>query len=234
MRETMKRVSTLLVFLVTISLPLFLGFTTIRLVIRPAFLRWEYNKAGFPPDHYGLTREQRLELATVAVQFLASWERPETAIQLLDAQTLEGKPLYNQRELDHMIDVKQRTDIIRYVAWAAGVVVVLGTSLLYNRIGPDGRRMSWSALLNGAILTAGILAAISTYILVGWETFFTRFHELLFPPGTWTFSYSDSLIRLFPQKFWFDVGLILGISPLAASIVIGAAAYWLNRRPQSA
>jgi integral membrane protein (TIGR01906 family) len=224
----MKRVTQVLLWLIPLAIPFFLGFTNIGLLISPAFLRWEYNKANFPADRYGLTREQRIELATVAVEFLASYERPDEAIRMLEAQTLDGEPFYNQRELDHMVDTKVRTDILRVVSWVTGAVVVGGTVLLAWR--KKTRRTGWQGLLNGAALTVVILGAISAYILIGWDSFFTRFHELLFPAGTWTFGYDEGLIRLFPEKFWFDVGILLGVGTLVEALVVGAVAFVLGRR----
>jgi uncharacterized membrane protein len=31
---------------------------------------------------------------------------------------------------------------------------------------------------------------------------FVGFHQVFFDAGTWTFAYSDTLIRLFPERFW--------------------------------
>lgn len=36
------------------------------------------------------------------------------------------------------------------------------------------------------------------------------FHELLFEPDTWYFPTSDTLIRLYPEQFWFDSALTIG------------------------
>jgi integral membrane protein (TIGR01906 family) len=224
----MKKPSHPSAWLITLALPVLLGFMNIRLLISPAFLRWEYNKPGFPPDRYGFTQEDRLELAPVAVEFLASPESPEEAIRLLGEQTFDGELLYEQRELDHMVDVKQRTDIMFSLMWAAAAIVVLGTVALAWR--EQTRPAAWQGLFNGAILTGIILAAILAYILIGWDSFFTRFHELLFPPGTWTFDYSTTLIRLFPEKFWFDVGVLIGGGTLAEAVLIGGVAQWLGRR----
>ncbi len=80
------------------------------------------------------------------------------------------------------------------------------------------------------MLTGAILAAILAYIVIGWDSFFTRFHQLLFPAGSWTFAYSEGLIRLFPEKFWFDVGISIGAGTLVEAVVIGAIAYLLGRR----
>jgi integral membrane protein (TIGR01906 family) len=147
---------------------------------------------------------------------------------MLEAQTAEGGPLYNQRELDHMVDTKVRTDIIFQVMWGAGAIVLLGVLALARR--RETRPAAWRGLFNGAVLTAAILVAILAYILIGWDSFFTRFHQLLFPPGSWTFAYSEGLIRLFPEKFWFDVGVLIGGGTLAAAVAIGALAYLPGRR----
>ena len=224
----MRRYASVLAWLVALALPPFLGFANVRLLISPALLRWEYGRSDFPPDPYGFTREQRLEYAGVAVAFLTSPERPEEAIRMLAEQTIHGEPLYNQRELDHMVDTKRLTDVIRRGAWAAGAMVVVGTVLLTWR--PDSRPEAWRGLYNGALLTAGVLGAILAYILIGWRSIFTRFHELLFPPDSWTFAYSETLIRLFPEDFWFDVGVLLVVGPLAGATVVGLIARQLHRR----
>jgi integral membrane protein (TIGR01906 family) len=226
----MKKLTDLLAWLMTLALPFFLGFLSIRLMISPAFLKWEYEKPDFPPDQYGFTQEQRFELALVAIEFLASSERPEEAIRLLEEQTVNGEPLYNQRELDHMVDTKVRTDILFRVMWVTGAIVVAGTVALAWRSDASSRPKAWSGLFNGAVLTTTILAAILAYILIGWDSFFTRFHQLLFPAGSWTFAYSEGLIRLFPEKFWFDVGVMIGGGTLVGAILIGAIAYLLGRR----
>ena len=60
------------------------------------------------------------------------------------------------------------------------------------------------------------------------DSFFTRFHELLFPPGSWTFAFSETLIRLFPEKFWFDVGVLVGAGTFLQAGLIGLIAHWLD------
>jgi uncharacterized membrane protein len=42
--------------------------------------------------------------------------------------------------------------------------------------------------------------------LAFWQ-FFTLFHGLFFEGDSWLFLYSDTLIRLFPIRFWQDVFL---------------------------
>ncbi|MGB1252272.1 MAG: DUF1461 domain-containing protein [Candidatus Promineifilaceae bacterium] len=207
-------------WMVTLCIPFMLGFYMITFVIAPWYPVWEYNKAGFPEDYYGWTQEQRLELALVSVDFLARDAHADEVIHLLEEQTHPDSDelLFNQREVDHMYDVKIRADRFKRATTILAIIVVAGiTALLYtNRTEP----VAYLAIRNGGLATLGILAGIGAVIGLAWDFFFTFFHELLFPPGTWTFKFSDSLIRLFPNKFWFDVGVVIvGLTIVAGAIV---------------
>jgi len=110
---------------------------------------------------------------------------------------------------------------------AAGLVVVLGAAAL----GVRTRLYAPAALLGGSLLTAALLAVVGGLMLLRWELFFTGFHELFFAPGTWTFPYSDTLIRLYPEQFWADVGLVIvGLILLLAALVGGGALLWSRQR----
>jgi uncharacterized membrane protein len=85
-------------------------------------------------------------------------------------------------------------------------------------------------LFHGGLLTAGILLVMGLLVAVAWNFVFVQFHEILFPPGTWTFAFEDSLIRLFPEQFWFDFGLLWTGGIFVMGAVIAAVGYFLLRR----
>ena len=208
--------------LIIFMTPFFLGLTTITLIISPAYPQYEYGRPNFPPDPYGLTQAERLDLALTAVSYL---ERPEPAhqiVHLLENQVLPGSsnPLYAQAELDHLIDVKNLTDAIRRLAWAAGVVLVLSLARLVYR--PETRPLAYRVGMQGGLMTVMVLSGMIGVIVFGWPWFFTRFHELLFPPGTWMFAGYTGLIRLFPEQFWFDFGAILSTAVLLEGMAVAA------------
>lgn len=210
--------------LITMALPLFLGLGTIRLLMSDAFLVYEYGKPDFPPDPSGFTQTERLTYARVALEYI----RTTAPISLLGDQRLpDGRPLYNERELRHMVDVQRLANQLLAVTWAAGAIVVVGGLVLAAR--PETRPLLASALLGGAVLTVAIILGIILLVLVGWNTFFVGFHNLFFAPGTWQFAFTDTLIRLFPEKFWFDVALLITVGTLAEAALIGLFA-WLWRR----
>ena len=215
--------------LVILALPVLLALTAGHLLINVWYLEYEYGKSDFPPDTYGLTQQQRLDLATVSIRFLQRREPVEVAIKLLEAQRLPGtdKPLFDQFEISHMLDVKRFTSALWRVQYAAGLIVIGGLLLLLARKGtrPEGHR----ALFLGGAWSAGLLACLVLFVLLSWRIFFATFHELFFPPGTWTFDWSSSLIRLYPDRLWFDGGTIITVGTLLAGAVIGTLGYAFGR-----
>ncbi len=202
--------------LVSLALPVVILAVALRVVTAPWLVRWEYGKPDFPPDPYGLSTEERIRLAEVCVQYLAT----NAGIELLADLELEGRPAFNERELAHMVDVQRVFWAILRAGMAAGVVVLGGAAALLAR--PRTRLQAAGALKGGALLTLALLAAVAALMLTSWEVFFTGFHELLFPPNTWTFPTSDTLIRLYPERFWMDVGMtIVGVVLAQAVLVWG-------------
>jgi integral membrane protein (TIGR01906 family) len=213
-------------------MPVFLVLTSARVLINDWYPRYEYAKPDFPPDPYGFTQEQRLELGLASIHYLQRSEPPEQAIVLLAALRLPGtdQSLFSRPELSHMIDVKRLTDTLWVVHLVSGVIVVGGLVLLLARA--DTRKEGYRALLTGGLLTSGFLLALVLFVLLSWQTFFVTFHDIFFAPGTWTFDRSDSLIRLFPDKFWSDAGTILTVGALIAGLLVAGVGYLLGRRTQ--
>src|SRR6266511_3984739 len=98
--------SMFLSWLVTILIPLVLIGLAIRVLLSPIFYKIEYNIPYFPPDEFGFSKADRLKWAPYAVNYLVN----NADISYLgDLKFEDGKPLYNERELSHMKDVKRVT-----------------------------------------------------------------------------------------------------------------------------
>jgi integral membrane protein (TIGR01906 family) len=148
-------------------------------------------------------------LALVAVYFLEGWQPAEEALPILAEQQLPltGEPLYSQHELSHLRNVKQIADAIRILALATAVPVSSGLLFLLRR--PHTRRLGYLALGQGGLLTVMLLSGLAGLILFGWGFFFYQFHGLLFSSGSWTFGVTDSLMRLYPEQFFFNVAAMM-------------------------
>lgn len=223
-----KTVLTIIRWLVILAMPFFLGLGTVR-----AIIAWDYPGFEYPriaPDMFGFTPEQRLELAHGTLAYLQRSEPAAEVIHMLEELRLPGteRSLYNEAEIGHMIDVKNMADGMKRIAYATGAIVIVGLAVLL--IPTSTRHFGWRTLFLAGLATVIALAAIALAILVAWPIFFVQFHELLFPPGTWTFAYSDSLIRLFPEQFWFDIGVLISVTTLVLGVLVALAGYLMSRR----
>lgn len=214
-----------LIILITLAVPVLLILISIRLLMTETYLQIEYHKPDFPADYYGFTLADRLYYAPFAVQYI---ENGAGIDYLGDLKKPDGTPFYNQRELDHMVDVK---NVVR-VAFAALLVTAIllaGLTLMLIR-NLEGRRILRQGLSGGSLLTLVLLAGLVMLVVLNWDSFFTQFHELFFSNGTWLFDYSDSLIRLFPVRFWQDAALTIGGMSAAGAVLIMGLAWWWSRR----
>ena len=97
-------------WLVTILVPVALVLTAVRLLLTPVFVQFEYRTPKFPPDPYGFTQQDRLYWSQIALNYLLN----DQGISYLgDLRFPDGNPLYNQRELKHMADVKKVVQAIK-------------------------------------------------------------------------------------------------------------------------
>ena len=223
----MRRIAQLTIIL---ALPVFLVLTNVRLLMGETFLRYEYNKAGFPAP-MGFTVEERMSFARASVDYLLTDAGLEALRDLAD----EHGPIYNERELRHMQDVKALTEKAFPLQVFLGLflLALLGYMLYQSgRSGPSGelRRAAWRGLMGGAALTWVLFVGLTALVALNFDWFFTQFHLILFKGSTWLFPVTDTLIRLFPPQFWFDAALIIGLLTLAQAAIVGGAAWLLARR----
>jgi integral membrane protein (TIGR01906 family) len=199
-------------WLLVLTLPVLLLAANLRLVTGHWFVRREYRKAGFPSDPFGLSTVDRIRLAEVCQDYLAT----NADLSLLaDLQLPGGEPAFNERELRHMADVQA----VYLDLTIAGVVAGRAQDVIP------------ATLLNGSLFTLGLLAVVASFMVVSWGLFFTTFHRVFFEGNTWIFPPSDTLIRLFPNRFWVDIGAtIVGLLVIDALALAIASFTWRRKR----
>jgi integral membrane protein (TIGR01906 family) len=208
----MKKLHIGLSWLITLILPFILVMSAARLLFGPLYLNYEYNKPAFPSDSYGFTKEDRLYWGEISIDYLFGQAE-------LEGQTLpDGSPLYNERELSHMVDVQvlvQQALLLWY-----GLLVLLAGLAIWAWRG-NWSKTFWNGISRGGWLTAGLLLTILVLVATSFDALFTQFHHLFFTGDTWLFQYSDTLIRLFPMKFWQDAFALMGGITLLAALALG-------------
>jgi integral membrane protein (TIGR01906 family) len=218
---------------IVFTLPVVLLMLASRIVMTPTFLTFEYTRAGFPPDRYGFTVEDRLLYGPLGLQSLLE-QRP---ISFLAEQTLPGDrcfppqatecPMFNERELQHMVDVQNVTWMLFTGAGAAAALCAIAMGVLWRQ-----RLLLLAAVdvASIALIVAVLTAAVA--VVFAWDVFFDTFHALFFEDGTWRFFYSDTLIRLYPEQFWIDAAVAVGALSVTFAVVILALTRWYRGRSQ--
>ncbi len=210
-----NRIKTLIYWLLVILTPLVVILSAVRLLITPAFLEIEYRMPGFPPDPYGFSMQERLKWSKVSLTYLLN----NSDISFFEQYNLNSNtPLYNDRELSHMDDVKVVVQNGR-IFWLGLLVVWIFLLIwLYTK---NEITTIIKALSTGGWVTIGLMILMGVTILLSFDFLFTEFHNLFFESGTWTFYYSDTFIRLFPIRFWQDAFILIALlSTLFSTIFI--------------
>ena len=133
--------------------------------------------------------------------------------------------LFDEREILHMIDVK---DLMSYVAalsvWS-GVVLVLGSALglvIRRRdfFASMSRWLRWCALVWGLVIAAVVVVAIIDFTWI-----FTQFHLLSFANDLWQLDpFRHYLLLLFPERFFLEATLFIAVLTVIefAGLYVGA------------
>ena len=133
--------------------------------------------------------------------------------------------LFDEREVLHMIDVK---DLMRYVAavsvWTGIVLAlcaVVGLTIRRrNFFSSLSRWLRWCALVWGILIAAVVVIAIIDFTWI-----FTQFHLLSFANDLWQLDpFRHYLLLLFPERFFLEATLFIALLTVIefAGLFVGA------------
>jgi integral membrane protein (TIGR01906 family) len=212
--------------LVALAVPPILVVNGLRVLATESFVRYEYGRNGFPSDPGGLTGEERTALALTGLESITPGG---AGIALLrEARLPDGAVAFDARELRHMEDVRS----VFGGALRAQLVAVLAIVLLAVLL---ARTRSWAlavpyGLFGGAAATLAVAVLAAPVIVLGFDGFFVRFHEVFFEADTWRFATTDTLLRLYPEVFWQHTSQLAAAATVVQALLLGAASLWWVRR----
>jgi integral membrane protein (TIGR01906 family) len=186
----------------------------------------EYAVGRVPDDRYGLTVDERTDLALIGLDSITPGTR---GVDLLrEAQLPDSAPAFTEPEVVHMQDVRDLVGMLLTFQLLAGIglavaALALGVPAATRAIVPRGLRY-------GVLASVPLAAIVGLFMLVTWDSFFTRFHEVFFEGDTWRFPVTDTLIRLYPDAFWMGVAAWIAALTVALGAVVWVlAGLWLRR-----
>lgn len=219
--------------LIALCLPVLLLTSSVLLVtgITP-FYRYAFAKYHVS-ETTGLSQDELVRASRKMVAYFSSPAEPLSVE--VDIGGLH-RLLFNQREIDHMRDVKQLFILARAAQLASGLVCLAAVGLLLTVAGVRGR---WAVALGfvwGGGLTLGLLAAAALGVLLDFDGWFLRFHLLSFSNDLWQLDpRTDYLLMMFPLGFWMEATLlVVAIMAAGAAMIYGLGWFLLGQVPSAA
>lgn len=211
-----------------IALPLFLITGNVRVITNSSWL-YEYDFNRYDIERRtGLPREELRRASDDIVDYFNNED------ELLVTQVNFGNgdvPLYQQREILHMRDVKDLMLFVNNVERAT-----FGFLLIFMIAGLVVRGWQFMPLLRRMMIGAGI-GTLITVISVGvataisFDAVFTQFHLISFANDLWLLDPNNSyLLRIFPENFFLDATLIIaGMTVIEFTVLFGLVWIFTSR-----
>ena len=131
--------------------------------------------------------------------------------------------LFNQREIDHMVDVKnliQTTLLFEKIGTA--ILIICLIMLIYIEKFKKIDEIIRNIIIKSFLLWGSFLSIIIVGMIVNFNYTFIIFHRLLFRNDLWILNpKTDFLLILFPQRFFLEIAIgILGLFFLINILVL--------------
>lgn len=214
-----------IVFYVALPVALILGNTR-WLVYSEWFYLRGFERFGIRQTT-GMSTEQ-LETATRQIQ---SYFRDGTPITLQIDKEWGREPLFNERELHHLRDVR---DLLNTLFGAQAIAVAylpLYAALTYRWHRGRSIQSLGAEALNAGLITILLLAGAGMLAASNFDRVFVQFHELSFSNDLWMLDpRTDYMIRMFPEGFWFESAMQIAGMTVVESLVIAGVGFVLRTR----
>ncbi len=170
------------------------------------------------------------ELAKVARGFISYFNSSEESINIVVEKDGQPFTVFNEREVGHMKDVKALVRLDYQALIGTAIYAGLYTGLAFFRRRRKKGELARAAVWGSAI-TLGILVALGVGSASNFDALFLRFHFLAFTNDLWLLDPTrDYLIMLFPEGFWYDAGIMLGVATTAIAVtLLGVSLGYLKR-----
>ena len=226
----MKIIGTAAKWLFMLCLPVMLVTASIACAVNSL---WLY-KYGF--EKYDVSRTTGLadsNLEYAARGLIDYFNSGAAYIKITVVKDGQSFPLFNQREIIHLKDVKGLIWLDYWVLLGtlAYVLAYAGVCLLWRRK-RYWRRLA-RAVIGGSGITVALMVALGLGVLLNFDQLFWQFHLISFANEFWQLDPSrDYLIMLFPSGFWYDASLFCALATVVGAVILGGVGGWYLKRRQ--
>lgn len=158
------------------------------------YLEFEYSRPNFP-DSDIFSSKERVEISTGVLGYFNGKS---------GLDDLKKTGFFSEKELSHLKDVKDLKIKVMTAQIIFLVMTVIFTISIYKIVGLNGLIRS---MKNGFLVITVFITIIIILVATNFDFWFIGFHKIFFEKGTWSFAKTDTLIQLYPEKFWFDTAI---------------------------
>ena len=116
--------------LIMVTIPVIISTVAILFLLSPIFMDLEYQRPNFPEDDYGFSTEERLLYGHETRSYLIT---DKSLDDLRAMQFPNGDPIYIERELTHLEDVKVVLQGLFKVFYGAVAILIGGGLIAFRR-----------------------------------------------------------------------------------------------------
>ena len=151
----------------------------------------------------------------------------EEELQVTTTVAGERVDFYNEREISHMIDVKNLVVGAFFLRAALVAAALLCLLIILAARPPRLARTLAVSFLAGSIIFLAFIAFIAVFAAVDFTAFWTRFHGVLFTNDLWLLNpATDRMINICPEGLFHDMVLMISVRfgiAMAAILAVSAA-----------
>lgn len=144
----------------------------------------------------------------------------------VNGETVE---MFNQKEKDHMIDVKNLFQNVLNVKRGMIIFVVVAVILYARKKDYENARLISDVIKTAGLMMLVFFGAISFYALIDFNSFWTQFHKVFFSNDLWLLDpRTDRMINMFPEVFFSQMVMRIIVHFVVTTALVSLIAYTAN------
>ena len=205
-----------------VALPVALATTNVRIAVNEPRL-YEYATDHYhTPETTGIARSELLRASRELRDYFNGDDDGPIFVRVRRDGDLIS--LFNRRETAHLQDVRTLFRTTFRVQEAAAVFVLAYVVLVFVWAREGSLRALATQVLASGVLSLAVIGVVGGIAVAGFDQAFEQFHLIAFDNDLWQLDPdTDRLIQMFPEAFWRDISLWIGIGTLAELGLLAAA-----------
>jgi integral membrane protein (TIGR01906 family) len=155
----------------------------------------------------------RTQLSAIASDIIYYFNSEEEFLDIQKENSSGGLVhVFNQREIDHMKDVKDLLGLLYRIQEGMVIYLMLVVTIGFFMSGGGFTKQVVTMLNFTGYFTILLVALLGLISSVAFNQIFILFHQLSFSNDKWVLNpQTSNLIRMFPTQFWLESATLIGM-----------------------